>query len=774
MGNDLFAGFGRLALAAPLAMLVGCPDPEEHIAEGIFAERLGDPVGFATEAQRAAFEHGREVAVRRFTPETGLGPSFNLVTCAGCHEKPVTGGSAGRYRDFLLVGQRLPDGSYTPLGVNGIQDQFDTTGRRVASPETANVTAERNPIPFFGVGLLAAIDEEAILAHADPDDADHDGISGRANFDRGFVGRFGRKAQTVSIEGFLRGPLFNHVGVTSNPLPNALKDRLPVPSAAPSEAVFRDGALSIIGAPQAAAPDEPTTDDDGVPDPELSEGDLFDLVSFAMLLAPPAPEPLDETTRVGRAAFERIGCATCHVPTLKGPRGLIPAYSDLLLHDMGPALADGVSMGVATGSEFRTQPLWGIAAVAPYLHDGRADTLDDAIRAHGGEGQASRDAYGALPEAERAALIAFLEGLGGAAEASAGLLPPDAPIPAAGEIGGPDGALDADDEARFRAGRELFDRDMFISEGLGPRFNGDACRSCHFDPVIGGSGPGDVNVIRHGRMIDGAFTAPDFGTITHRHETDGARPPYWSEANEDEQRQTPAIFGLGLIEQVDEAAIVALEDPDDADGDGISGRRQLHGEDLGRFGWKAQVPSLAEFARDASSAELGLSVPAVEGRTFGATDDDDDIADPEISAAELDDLVFYMASLAPPAPRSLDATAEAAGRAVFERVGCGTCHTPALPTIGGGIAAAFSDFLLHDVAPPGYLGIGDGDAQPRELRTPPLWGLGLTAPYMHDGLASTIEMAIARHEAEGDSSRRAVEALGEADRAALLAFLRAL
>src|SRR5690606_28138640 len=141
-----------------------------------------------------------------------------VTFCAACHERPVVGGSAPRYRDFFLVAQILEDGSFIGRGVNGVQSQFTTTPGslvRVDTEEGVNNFAMRNSIPFFGVGAIAALDEASILANVDEDDADNDGISGRPNYDRGFVGRFGRKSQTVSIEGFIRGPLFNHLGLTS-------------------------------------------------------------------------------------------------------------------------------------------------------------------------------------------------------------------------------------------------------------------------------------------------------------------------------------------------------------------------------------------------------------------------------------------------------------------------------------------------------------------------------------------------------------------------------
>ncbi|MFT7583586.1 MAG: CxxC motif-containing protein (DUF1111 family), partial [Myxococcota bacterium] len=425
---------GLFGISLVSMALAACPvdDPELQIADGIFADALGDPVGYATAAQLESFARGKAVAMRRFTVADGQGPQFNASFCGSCHEKPVLGGSASRYRNFQVVGQALGDGSFTPTGLNGVQTQFHVDGTRVPSDPDTNVVATRNPIPFFGVGVLAEIPGEEILKRADPEDRDGDGISGRPNFDRGFVGRFGRKSQTVSIEGFIRGPLFNHLGLTSNPLSNDRKRDLPVPSAADigEPPAVGEGALTVLELAQAAAPDEPTIDDDDAPDPELAEQDLFDIVSMSMLLGAPRPDAvLNVAAEAGQTLFNEVGCASCHTPTLRSPRGLIPVYSDLLLHDMGPEMADGIPMKVATGSEFRTQPLWGVIAAAPYLHDGRADTLDEAIRWHGGEGQVARDAYVALDATAQGQIMAFLESLGGRDEVTLGLLPPSAPIP---------------------------------------------------------------------------------------------------------------------------------------------------------------------------------------------------------------------------------------------------------------------------------------------------------------------------------------------------------
>lgn len=767
-----------LPLLLVAALAAGCGD-DAQVAEGIFAP-LGEPMPSATPEQVGTFQRGLEVGTRRFAADDGFGPQFNVSFCLACHEKPVFGGSAGRYRNFLLVGQSLDDGSFVGTGVNGVQTHY-TLGpdARVPTDATTNVIATRNPIPFFGVGLLAEIPDEEILSRADPDDADGDGISGRANFDRGFVGRFGRKSQSVAIESFIRGPLFNHMGITTDPLPPHRRAQLPVASSG-AEGTAAPRAPAGFGSgvfPQVGAPDEPTEDDDGVPDPEMTEAELFDLVAMSMLTAAPQPdEPTDET-EAGRALFDEAGCAGCHVPALKGPRGLIPAWTDLLIHDMGPDLADGIIMASATGSEFRTAPLWGIAAAAPYLHDGRADTLDEAIRWHGGEAAASRDAYAALTEADRGRVIAFLDSLGGRAQRTGGLLPPDAPIPPVGSFGGPAIELTAAEQEQFLRGRAIFDLDTPITRGLGPFFNGDACRACHFDPVIGGAGPVDVNVLRHAVIDDqGQFSAPAIGTMAHHHAVPGnLRAPVDPAANFFEHRQTPAIFGLGLIDQLPEATILTLADPNDLDGDQISGRAHVLSDGrVGRLGWKANVPSLAEFSRDAMANEMGVTLPNQDGLSFGFATDDDDTPDPEVSVADLEALTFYMASLAPPPRTRLYPALEDQGAGLFEDIGCAACHVPELRTAGDQPVRLYSDLLLHDVAPLWAWGIEDGDATMRELRTPPLWGLGATGPYMHDGLSFTIEDAILRHSGEARDSRDAYLELPMELQRALRAFLRSL
>jgi CxxC motif-containing protein (DUF1111 family) len=775
LSSLIFGGAIAVSVAAACS-----PGPQP--ATGVFGD-MGDVMPSATPEQQATFQRGRAVALHRFTKAEGLGPTFNVTFCAACHERPAFGGSSARYRNFLIVGQKLGDGSFNFVGQNGILDQFtlDPASRVLTPPET-NVMATRNAIPFFGVGLIAELPDSSILANADPNDDNHDGIRGRPNYDRGFVGRFGRKAQTVSVEGFIRGPLFNHLGITSNPLSDAMRAKLPVPpEGVPSNAGTKSAEpqLEPIGQQsqaQAAAPDAPTTDDDGVPDPELGEQDLFDLVSWAMLLAAPKPDAPTPDSEAGRALFQQVNCTGCHVPALDGPRGLVPLYSDLLLHDMGPALADGVVMKLAGGSDFRTQPLWGVAAVGPYLHDGRADTIDEAIRMHGGEAQAARDAYVALGPSQQQLIQTFLHSLGGRSQASPGMLPPAAAVPDVGAYGGPASALSAADAAKFVAGRDLFDRDVSLESGLGPEFNGDSCRACHFDPVLGGSGPDGVNVIRQGDVTSSGFVPQPDGTMLHHQSAAvGVRPEPEPMCNFFEPRQPPPVFGLGLVDRIADATILSHEDPNDANGDGIRGRaNRLPDGRIGRFGWKADIPTLAEFTRDALSNEVGVTVPAVDGMTFGNTADNDGVPDPEISLGDFNTLVFFMQNLAPPPRTSTNPALEQAGAAVFSSVGCDGCHVPSMPTTDGVNVPLYSDLLLHDLGPTNGPGIADDQAGMTDFRTAPLWGIAKTAPYMHDGRAFTIADAILAHGGEAEAVRAAYTRLAPAQRAALLAFLGSL
>jgi len=376
---------------------------------------LGDPLPDLTPDELDAFNRGRLVFERRFKPSEGLGPFYNASSCSSCHSSPVVGGTSALYRNFYLgvyqfgstvfsQSTAIPPFLSQVVPAFGTGDQhsgatFSLEGARVDTPDTVFgfpvISAQRNSIPLFGVGLFEFVSNATIFENNDPVDLDGDGISGQPNtqINGTAIGRFGTKAQVNNIELFTRAPLQSQMGITSEPF---------------------EGSNSVVSFRQASTdPNDPTTDNDGAPDPEISRQDLGDLIAFTKFLAPPVKRPFSDRALRGEAFFETAGCAKCHVPSLASSRGPVDAYTDLLMHDMGEDLADDIRLGDNPGSikEFRTQPLWGISHAAPYLHDGRAATLEEAITAHEGEGAASRDAYLALPIDRRQAIIEFLEHL---------------------------------------------------------------------------------------------------------------------------------------------------------------------------------------------------------------------------------------------------------------------------------------------------------------------------------------------------------------------------
>jgi CxxC motif-containing protein (DUF1111 family) len=420
------------AAAAAALLLLAAPTAAGPLAQGVGNQgllpphqaardaspgglQLGDPLPDLTEDELAAFQRGREVFMRRFTPSTGLGPFYNATSCVSCHSKPVPGGSANLYRNFFVAayGSPFSQGALPPfLSVvvpafgsgadHATTTEFTLEGRRPDLPDTffelPVFAAQRNSIPIFGVGLFEFVSDGTILANADPSDTDANGISGRHNIDSMFVGRLGMKAQSNNIEIFTRAPLQNQMGITTNPFLGS----------AGMVSCAATAALQATGNPNA-----PTTDHDPVPDPELSPQDLGDLIAFSRFLAPPMPRAFSPEALNGEQLFAQVRCTDCHIPSLPSSRGPVNAYTDLLIHFMGAELTDNMNFGGngSTGAEFRTQPLWGVSHFAPFLHDGRAPTLSAAIAAHAGEATISRNLYNALTPAQRADIIAFLEHL---------------------------------------------------------------------------------------------------------------------------------------------------------------------------------------------------------------------------------------------------------------------------------------------------------------------------------------------------------------------------
>ena len=258
----------------------------------------------------------------------------------------------------------------------------------------------RVPPAVFGLGLLEAVADSTIRGFADPEDADGDGVSGTVQQIRdgvagqSVVGRFGWKASQPSLAAQSAAALLTDLGVVA------------------------PGAATPAGGVDAG-----TTGNEA----EIDDGDVAALVGYLRALAVPARRRWTEPgPRHGEALFATIGCAACHRPQMT--TGALPGwpeltgqairpYTDLLLHDMGPDLADAVTEGLASGSEWRTPPLWGLGLIstvsgqAGLLHDGRARSAEEAILWHGGEAERARERFRHLAPKERAALLEFLDTL---------------------------------------------------------------------------------------------------------------------------------------------------------------------------------------------------------------------------------------------------------------------------------------------------------------------------------------------------------------------------
>lgn len=260
----------------------------------------------------------------------------------------------------------------------------------------------RLAMPVIGLGLLEYIPESEILSYADPSDKNGDEISGRPNYvwnaehKRTELGRFGWKANTSTVREQTAGAMANDMGL-SNPI-------FPVEPCR-NQSNGDDGKYNGI---------------------EISPSQLDAVEFYCQTLGVPARRNIkDNGVRRGEYLFTELGCALCHIPTMKTGSGKIKAlsnqtihaYTDMLLHDMGDGLADNRSDFLATGNEWKTRPLWGIGLTVTvnnhenYLHDGRAKTLEEAILWHGGEARTAKDKYKALSKTDRNNLIKFLRSL---------------------------------------------------------------------------------------------------------------------------------------------------------------------------------------------------------------------------------------------------------------------------------------------------------------------------------------------------------------------------
>lgn len=461
--SDIYRGRTAAIMASfvVLLFLTMCRKPEAFSDAG-YDERLSGGVNTVFDATSHAFSNAypglsaaeaalHDLGDSKFEAtfvtapapvNSGLGPLYNNVSCSSCHHNDANGEpTAGGAKSALLIRVSMPgvDEHGGPVPVPGFGLQIEDKAPIGKQPEaTVNITynyqtysfpdgetyelrkpvftltntytalpggylmSARVPLPVMGLGMLEAVPESDILANADPDDRDQDGISGRPNYvwdpdtKSTRLGRFGWKANVSSILNQVAGALNNDIGITT---------RL-----APVETSY--------GQPQ----DDGLKDDPEMPDSVLNALDYY----IHTLSVPARRDVADAQVLQGKAIFKAATCIRCHVETLTtGTDVGFPAisnqrihpYTDLLLHDMGGSLEDGRPDYLATGSEWRTPPLWGIglyervASPPHYLNDGRARTLMEAIMWHGGEAARAKAYVNQLSKTDRDALIAFLKSL---------------------------------------------------------------------------------------------------------------------------------------------------------------------------------------------------------------------------------------------------------------------------------------------------------------------------------------------------------------------------
>lgn len=373
--------------------------PEPHLTKVAPADSgFGAPLAGLTNDQMLAFATGLDEFNNVETVASGLGPIFNNSSCAACHSRPAIGGSSNIV--VTRFGHRH-DGHFDPLANLGgslLQDQAIAPGAMEFVPRQANVVAPRQSTALFGFGLIEAIPDQTIIDNAaHSQDRDIHGLPSMVTDETTGtlrVGRFGWKAQHATLLAFAGDAYLNEMGITNRFFPT---ENAP------------NGNQALL------AQYDTVADPEDVQDPVTGRSDIDAIADFMRLLAPP---PTSRGNRGGEQVFDNVGCSGCHTPTMQTGSSTIAAldhksvglYSDLVLHDMG-SLGDGITQGMARGHDFKTPPLWGVHASAPYLHDGRAHTLDDAIRMHDGEARHARVRYTHLPEEQREQLLAFLNSI---------------------------------------------------------------------------------------------------------------------------------------------------------------------------------------------------------------------------------------------------------------------------------------------------------------------------------------------------------------------------
>lgn len=454
-------GFAGLVGLAACVGASPSPEPGEELGGGVTTNTIvlgegafAEPLANLDADQRLVFFGGNHLfnlewvtAPASVDVLDGLGPTFNTASCSSCHFKDGRGGPPldGDPLVSMLVRISIPGqsahggpldepvygGQLQPSGIMGVPGEAtvslsyteesgaygDGTAYTLRRPspvitnlafgdlDPQTMVSVRAAPAMIGLGLLEAVPEPDLLAFADPDDANGDGISGRPNSVWDIrasamrMGRFGWKAGQPSLEQQSAGAFNGDMGITSDLFP---AQNCPSPQ------------TECVAATSGGAP-------------EIDADRLAIVTFYARTLAVPVrSDYADADVLRGRDLFREAGCPSCHVERMRtGVVSDLPAlsnvdirpYTDLLLHDLGDGLSDGRPEFDATGNEWRTPPLWGIGRVhvvnghTALLHDGRARGFAEAILWHGGEALAAREHFRNLSAADRAAIVRFLESL---------------------------------------------------------------------------------------------------------------------------------------------------------------------------------------------------------------------------------------------------------------------------------------------------------------------------------------------------------------------------
>ena len=377
----------RTGLAVLVAGFLACEQTEVSTERGE-RNQTAAPLDDLPAGDQAAFRKGFEDFIEAESIETGLGPLFNATSCSDCHNAGAPGGS-GNFR-VLRAMCRTGGQAREPSGgslVHLSSTRPDLFASSIAADCDA-IVALRKTTTVLGAGLIEAVADEDILEEARRQPR---AIAGRAAMvtDPGTsgprVGKLGWKAQHATLDAFAGDAYLNELGITNELFPDE---------------VAPNGDTDLLA------------EMDTVADPEAHEGSVASLAAFMRLSAPLPQRAHDE----GLAVFRAIGCDGCHreqyVTRSERPsltNRVVRLYSDLLLHDVGTG--DGIPQGAATGEEFRTPPLWGLAHASVFLHDGRAPSVGAAIAAHDAQARTSREAFFALDSARQRSLVDFLKGL---------------------------------------------------------------------------------------------------------------------------------------------------------------------------------------------------------------------------------------------------------------------------------------------------------------------------------------------------------------------------